>query len=388
MDILTKKVFGKVPVFGALFFLVCVFCLIPGHSLIVSAQEVEVRASVDLGEDETVNVEVVGETEDFVIIDQDIMFIELETEESPDDADAFDEGETPSEDGNRESGEESPRENAGDSFEPEVREMMEEEGISEKDLGESPELRAKFREKVEKRREQMKESEAGRGPGRGENRRPGRQGRGGNRGGLERYTSVIVKNNLFLQLGSGGEEKGPEYALTAVVSDTSEESGKSRAIIERMGGGESYYVAEGDTFAGGVQVVDIEDDAVKLDNSGEEISLSLGEGTSGGGGGQRGGGGGGGGRRNAGAGARRPGGGGGGSEDGDPNRGERGGGDFNPDSIPPFARRMMEERGISIEQLRDDPELRQRLRQEFMQRDGGRQMLQGRRGDGGGRRRR
>jgi hypothetical protein len=235
---------------------------------------------------------------------------------------------------------------------------------------------------VEELRESGEGSEAGEGDrsARDSGDRKPERGGGAPRG-LEGYTSVIVKKNLFLQLGSGGEKRGPQYALTAVVMPSMPEESNSRAIIEQRGGGASYYVVEGDTFAGGIEVTEIEDDAVKLDNSGEEIRLSLGEGTSGGGGG----GGRGGGRR---GGGRNPG---GGSNEGRRSRG--GGEDFDPGEIPPFARRMLEERGISIEELRNNPELRNRLRGEFEARfrdggGGGPQMLRAGGGRGRGRRNR
>jgi hypothetical protein len=91
---------------------------------------------------------------------------------------------------------------------------------------------------------------------------------------LRHYLDVVAGNNLFLPLGWAQEEKKTSYALSAAMSD--------RAIIEEIGGGESYYVSEGDTFADGIKVVDIDEQVVKLDRSGEYIELRLGEGTGGG----------------------------------------------------------------------------------------------------------
>ena len=166
---------------------------------------------------------------------------------------------------------------------------------------------------------------------------------------------MIPVKNLFRPLGSGGEQKKSSFALTAVISGS-----EDKAIIEEMGGGRSFYVAEGETFADEIEVVDIGEQVVKLDRSGEEEELRLGEGTSGGrrsGGGRssrRGG-------RTSSAGGRPSGGG----SDRD------GGRDFDVDEIPPFARRMLEQRGISIKDLKNNPELQKKLRAEFEQRFGG-----------------
>jgi hypothetical protein len=96
-----------------------------------------------------------------------------------------------------------------------------------------------------------------------------------------KHYGVIIQKNLFRPLGWGNEEKKPTYALSAVmavISDTSERE-EGRAIIEKLGGN-SYYISEGDTFAGGIEAVDVDEQKVKLDRSGEEIELKLGEGTS------------------------------------------------------------------------------------------------------------
>lgn len=90
---------------------------------------------------------------------------------------------------------------------------------------------------------------------------------------LKHYLDVVAGSNLFLPLGWAQEEKKTSYALSAAMSD--------RAIIEEIGGGESYYVSEGDIFADEIKVVDIDEQVVKLDRSGEYIELRLGEGTGG-----------------------------------------------------------------------------------------------------------
>ena len=263
---------------------------------------------------------------------------------------------------------ERPGQRPGEMFPPEVRKIMEEENISPQDL-QDPEIRRKLREKVESLREERGgDSSAEEAPEQEPQGRQGRQERahrprqGGRPAddGLSRYMDVVVKNNLFLPLGSGGEERRSSYALTAVISDTSSES-TNKAIIEERGGGKSYYVSEGDTFADDIKVEEIAEEVVRLDRSGDREELRLGEGTSGGG------------RRGGGEG-RRPGGAPGGERgpgesnrpEGGPNRG--GQGDFDPNNIPPFARRMLEERGISIDELRNNPDLRESLRREFEQR--------------------
>jgi hypothetical protein len=251
----------------------------------------------------------------------------------------------------------------GEMFPPEVRKIMEEENISPQDL-QDPEIRRKLREKVESLRKEREGEPSGEQASeqepQGRPERSGRPRQGGSPAddGLSRYMDVVVKNNLFLPLGSGGEERRSSYALTAVISNTSDES-NSKAIIEERGGGKSYYVSEGDTFADEIKVEEIDREVVKLDRSGDKEELRLGVGT--GEGGQRGGG-------------RRPGGAPGGElGSGESNRSEggsnRGGQDnFDPSQIPPFVRRVLEERGISIDELRNNPDLQESLRREFEQR--------------------
>lgn len=189
----------------------------------------------------------------------------------------------------------------------------------------------------------------------------------------EAYISAIVDNNLFRPLGSGNEEREIEYALTAVISESTEESIKKAIIVEK-GGNKSYYVYEGDTFANEIAVEEIKMDVVTLAREGEPMELRLGEGTSSG---SRGGGRSGGrsGRRSGGGGGDNSGGGGGGPSNmaggpgGGGNRGGRGG--FDMSRMPEAARRMLQNRGISMEQLRNNPALQQRLHGEFMRRSGG-----------------
>lgn len=277
-----------------------------------------------------------------------------------------------------------PRERPGGRLSPEVRQrIMEEENISPEDLRRDPEIRRRFRERVQRVLEESPEGFQPGGDRAGESQRSRREpsedspegsqeARRGQRGasgprvrggeGLSRYVDVIVKKNLFLQLGSGGEEKRTSFALTAVISNTSNGS-DSKAIIEKRGGAESYYVSEGDTFADEIEVLDIDEEIVKLNRSGEEEDLRLGEGTEAARrGGRRGSG-----RSGAPEGERRP-----EREREEPedDSGQRGPGGINPDRLPEPVRRIMRERGISFEELQRNPELRDTFRREMQQRFG------------------
>ncbi len=353
MELMTKEKFCRIGVL-TLFLAFYALCLTPGHLRTVFAQEVEVRVKLDAGETRIQVTENVEDIEDVIVIDNDIIYIDMET--------PIDEGETetPSE-RNMESQE---NEQPDEKFPPEVKEMMEKEGVTPEDLMNDPELRKKFRKKVEKRmgKKDGEDSPSDGKPGKGKGEPE--EGKEKVVVGLERYTSIIVKKNLFRNLGSGDEKKKTSYALTAVISDSSGES-RNKAIIEQQGGGASYYVYEGDTFADEMEVIDIEDKLVKLNKSGEEMTLTLGEGSggSGGGGGHRDGGGG----RRGGGDPPKPGGGGGNRRGGRRGRGGggRGGGGFDASKLPPFARKILEDRGISIEELQNNPELQRELRREF-----------------------
>lgn len=185
---------------------------------------------------------------------------------------------------------------------------------------------------------------------------PGQQKTTGGKG-LQSYIDIIVKKNLFMPLGSGSEAPKPNYALTAVISDTPNKP-QPKAIIEQIGANRGFYVSVGDTFADGAKVIEIDERTAKIERSGEELTLSLGVGTQGGGSrgdfrGQR-------------VEQRQP-----GSERRAENRQKRSGiasNNFDPNNIPPFVRKMLEDRGISIEELQNNPDLREKLRSEFMQR--------------------
>lgn len=180
---------------------------------------------------------------------------------------------------------------------------------------------------------------------------------------LRQYLSAISEKNLFLPLGTVKREEKASYAVTAIISNTSEES-KPKAIIEQTGTNNSYYVSEGDNLVGEEKVTDIEESMVKVNRSGEEMTLQLGVGTQGGGG------------RKGGGGGQRRGGAPGGASDGGKTASSiekpQSGGSPNLDNLPPMVRKMLEERGISIEDLKNNPDLQEKLKAEFQQRFGGR----------------
>jgi hypothetical protein len=180
---------------------------------------------------------------------------------------------------------------------------------------------------------------------------------------LQQYMSVIAEKNLFMPLGSVKREQKAAYTVTAVVSNTTNQSAP-KAIIEQVGSNKSFYVSEGDMVAGEAKVTDIEANQVKLDRSGEQMTLNLGEGTRGGGG--PGGPSGPGGEHIKGGQPQREGGRKGGSRVEKPS-----GNTPSMDSLPPFVRKILEERGISMEDLQNNPELREKLKNEMMQRFGG-----------------
>lgn len=229
--------------------------------------------------------------------------------------------------------------------------MMQKEGVPPEGMM-NPEASKKLRERAEGVSPAQAEGiKPGAGP------QPGTTGQPGPPGGtsldekIQRLINAIMSKNLFLPLGSGREEPKPSYALTAIISNTSEKP-DGRAIIEQLGSQRSFYVSKDDTFADNAKVTDIEEWAVKVDRSGEQITLKLGEGTQGG--------------SFGGGGAKmRPGAG------GEKGRGFRSGGPggvpggFDSSRVPPFVQKMLNERGISIEDLKNNPELQEKLRNEF-----------------------
>ena len=200
------------------------------------------------------------------------------------------------------------------------------------------------------------------------------QGQASPDSGLQRYINVIVNKNLFMPLGFSRKEQKQSYVLTGVVSG---ESGKNdrKAIIEQASGQRSYYVSQGDTVDD-TKVTEINEWQVKMDRSGEQMTLKLGEGThSGAMQGSRGGGGEG---QKGSSGGKK------GESRTDKPAGVSGGDNFNPDDIPPFVKQMLEQQGISIEDLKNNPDLREKIKQQFQQKFGGRE-AEGGQGKRGGR---
>mgnify|MGYP000173927465 CR=1 FL=1 len=181
-----------------------------------------------------------------------------------------------------------------------------------------------------------------------------------NNEGINLYINAIVNKNLFMPLGWVKREQKASYILTGVVSNA-ENINTSKAFIEQAGANKSYYVSPGDTI-GDAKVVEIDEWSAKLERSGEQIALKLGEGTrSGAMGGFRGEG-----QRQRGGGEQKP----SGEARRDFQAGDSGGQrrSFDASKLPPFVKQLLEERGISIEELQNNPDLQQKLRQEFMQR--------------------
>jgi len=191
-----------------------------------------------------------------------------------------------------------------------------------------------------------------------------------NNEGVNLYINAMVNKNLFMPLGWVKGEQKATYVLTGVISNA-ENIDSSKAFIEQAGARKSFYASEGDTV-GDTKVIEITEWGAKLDRSGEQIALKLGEGSRSGGEGFKGGG-----QPQRGGGDQKPGSEGRKDVQASAPSVQRGGG-FDASRLPPFVKQMLEERGISIEELQNNPELQQKLRQEFMQR------FQG--GEGGGRR--
>jgi len=84
------------------------------------------------------------------------------------------------------------------------------------------------------------------------------------------YYMIISRNNLFTPLGSVREAKRQEFAVTGILGST--------ALIQIIGESESYYVAEGESFANGTRVTNIGKNTVTIIHEGNKVNLKLGEG--------------------------------------------------------------------------------------------------------------
>jgi len=343
-------------------------CIVLGFSITSVAQEPEVQIHVKelrgADHDGVIMIEsktIRGKSIEITDVEGDVIIATegLEVDIDTDEIDIEDRGEDRDEEAQRSRRWEKEEKPQGD-FPPEVKDIMKEKNLSPEDLRD-PEKRKQLREEVERRRKEAQkdnktdESSSDDSGKEKKDRQP--------KEGIARYMDVVAKKNLFMPLGSGGEKKRTEFAVTAVMFNNSQPS-NSKAIIEQQGGGKSYYVSEGDTFADKIEVVDIEDQVVKVNRSGKEEELKLGSGI-------------GGGRRGGGGRGRRPNKNAGGKDPRSNNKGSEGAArrdrdsgnrNFDPSMIPEPIKRIMKERGITFEQLRDNPDLQAEFRREMQQR--------------------
>ncbi|MBD3180974.1 hypothetical protein GF312_01710 [Candidatus Poribacteria bacterium] len=329
-----------------------IFLLLPATASAQRAVIVEQKEATEVKEIQVDKGETL-EIENFIIKDE--VPVEINNDAKYESIKSGQEAPPETSDGNLPPEEESPERSGGGPGE--FRKMLEEEGLTPRDLRDNPELR---KEIMKKMRQSMQNNDLTddipENEGReGEKRRRRDEGND-NQDPIKAYIDAVVNKNLFMPLGSGGEKRKTSFSLTAVIASSDPDTSE-KAIIEEEGGRKSYYVTEGDKFAGNLEVINIEDEVVKFERDGNEEEIRLGVGTSGGG------------RRAGGGFNNRP--------QGRSDRGNRGGDSsrrdarrddrdsFDASQIPPFARRMLEERGISIEELQNNPDLREKLRQEF-----------------------
>lgn len=137
-----------------------------------------------------------------------------------------------------------------------LQKVMEEEGISRKDLRDNPKLREKLKEKIktihspssltEERKEVKSE---------------------------EDYYRVIVEKNLFRPLGTGAEKKGPLFMLLGTVIAKSKEE-VNKALIKDLKTNQTVYVSEGEKV-GVATVKMVKPGEVVLLHDGERKELRL-----------------------------------------------------------------------------------------------------------------
>ena len=84
--------------------------------------------------------------------------------------------------------------------------------------------------------------------------------------GVERYRA-IVKNNLFMPLGSGDEVKRREYILTGIMGNS--------AFIQMEDSGKSFFVTEGQSFGNDAKLVQIGPGSVTIVHEGNRKELKL-----------------------------------------------------------------------------------------------------------------
>ena len=84
--------------------------------------------------------------------------------------------------------------------------------------------------------------------------------------GVERYRAII-KNNLFMPLGSGDKVKREEFILAGILG--------SSAFIQMEGSDRSFYVAEGQSFGNDVKLVQVGKSSVTIIHEGNKKELEL-----------------------------------------------------------------------------------------------------------------
>ena len=84
--------------------------------------------------------------------------------------------------------------------------------------------------------------------------------------GVERYRAII-RNNLFMPLGSGGEVKRKEFILAGILGNS--------AFIQMEGSDKSFYVAEGQSFGNDVKLVQVGNNSVTIIHEGNKKELKL-----------------------------------------------------------------------------------------------------------------
>ena len=84
--------------------------------------------------------------------------------------------------------------------------------------------------------------------------------------GVERYRAII-RNNLFMPLGSGGEVKQEGFILAGILGNS--------AFIQIEGSSKSFYVAEGQSFGNDVKLVQVGKNSVTIIYEGNKKELEL-----------------------------------------------------------------------------------------------------------------
>lgn len=145
----------------------------------------------------------------------------------------------------------SPQENLGFNVPPQVKKMLENEGVTIADLKIDKELRRKWLVRLRRLRgtEEKVEPQVG-----------------------NDFYKVIVTNNLFRPLGYRKPIPGPVFELLATV--ISHKSGKSKALLRNNKDRKTYYVGVGEKLVGAL-VEKIEPDSVTISRNGKSEEFRL-----------------------------------------------------------------------------------------------------------------